>query len=159
LPETKIGREAKRKLEEYVMSIGKVCVRTVVTVRPEENVTAAAKRMREYNVGALVVVEGKQPVGIVTDRDLVVRVLAAEGAPKELEVGAVMSRHLVCVPEYLPLEEAMNLMRGYEVRRLVVVNEARELVGIFALDDMLELLGEEQAAIARLLRSMRGLEE
>jgi CBS domain-containing protein len=141
------------------MSIGKVCVRTVVTVRPEESVTAAAKRMREYDVGALVVVEGKQPVGIVTDRDLVVRVLAAECEPKALEVNAVMSRHLVCVPEHMPLEDAMNLMRGYEVRRLVVVNEARELVGIFALDDMLALLGEEQAAIAGLLRSMRGVQE
>jgi CBS domain-containing protein len=141
------------------MSIDKVCVRTVVTARPEESVTAAAKRMREYNVGALVVVEGKQPVGIVTDRDLVVRVLAAEGAPKELEIRAVMSSNLVCVPEQTPLEYAMNLMRGYEVRRLVVVNEARELVGIFALDDMLELLGEEQAAIAGLLRSRRGVQE
>jgi CBS domain-containing protein len=115
--------------------------------------------MREYNVGALVVVEDKQPVGMVTDRDLVVRVLAAEGVPKELEVASVMSRHLVCVPEHMPLEDAMNLMRGYEVRRLVVVNEARELVGIFTMDDMLELLGEEQAAIAGLLRAMRGVQE
>jgi CBS domain-containing protein len=70
-----------------------------------------------------------------------------------------MSSNLVCVPEQTPLEYAMNLMRGYEVRRLVVVNEARELVGIFALDDMLELLGEEQAAIAGLLRSRRGVQE
>jgi CBS domain-containing protein len=141
------------------MSISKVCVRTVVTVRPEENVTAAAKRMQQYNVGALVVVEGKQPVGIVTDRDLVVRVLATEGTPQELEVRAVMSSHLVCVPEQTPLDYATNLMVGYQIRRLVVVNEARELVGIFALDDMLKLLGEEQGAIAELLRFTRGVQE
>ena len=60
------------------MSVGKVCVRTVVTTRPEESVAAAAKRMRQYNVGALVVVDGQHPVGIVTDRDLVLRVLAVE---------------------------------------------------------------------------------
>jgi CBS domain-containing protein len=141
------------------MSISKVCVRTVVTVRPEENVTAAAKRMQQYNVGALVVVEGKQPVGIVTDRDLVVRVLATEGTPQELEVRAVMRSHLVCVPEQTPLDYATNLMVGYQIRRLVVVNEARELVGIFALDDMLKLLGEEQGAIAELLRFTRGVQE
>jgi CBS domain-containing protein len=141
------------------MSIGKVCVRTVVTVRPEETVLAAAQRMQQYNVGALVVVEGRQPVGIVTDRDLVVRALATEGAPQELEIRAVMSSHLVCVPEQTALEYAMNLMRGYQIRRLVVVNDARELVGIFSLDDMLELLGEEQTAIAELLRSVRGLQE
>jgi CBS domain-containing protein len=115
--------------------------------------------MQQYNVGALVVVEGKQPVGIVTDRDLVVRALATEGAPQELEVRTVMSSNLVCVSEQTPLEYAVKLMRGYQIRRLVVVNEARELVGIFALDDMLELIGEEQAAIAELLHSIRGVQE
>ena len=135
------------------MSVGKVCMRTVVTVRPEETVEAAAKRMQQYDVGALVVTDGKTPVGILTDRDLVLRVLATGGSPKALDVRAVMTSHLVCVPEHTPLEDAMNLMRGYQIRRLVVVSEARELVGIFTLDDMLELLGEEQQAIAGLLRA------
>ena len=139
------------------MSVGKICVRTVVTARPEESVEAAAKRMEQYNVGTLVVVDEKQPVGIVTDRDLVLRVLAKEGAPKELTVQAVMTSKLVCVPEHTPLEDAMNLMRGYQIRRLIVVNDTKELVGILTLDDMLELLGEEQEAIAGLMRSIRGL--
>jgi CBS domain-containing protein len=130
-----------------------------VTARPEESVTAAAKHMRHYNVGTLVVVKEKQPVGIITDRDLVVRVLAAELAPQSLVVESVMSSNLVCVPEQTPIEDAMNLMRGYKIRRLVVVNEARELVGIFALDDMLELLGEEQAAIAGLLRTISDVQK
>ena len=141
------------------MSVGKVCVRTVATARPEESVTAAAKRMRQYNVGSLVVVEGKQPVGIITDRDLVVRVLAVEGEPGTCAVRTVMSSNLVCVPEQAPLEDAMNLMRGYQIRRLVVVNATGELVGIFALDDMLELLGEEQIAIAGLLRAIPGVQK
>jgi CBS domain-containing protein len=141
------------------MTVGQVCVRTVVTARPEESVTAAAKRMRQYNVGTLVVVEGKHPVGIITDRDLVVRVLATARAPKSLEVGAVMSGHLVCVPEHTPLEDAMHLMRDAQIRRLVVVNAVGELVGMFALDDMLELLGAEQAAIAGLLRSRPGVQK
>jgi CBS domain-containing protein len=115
--------------------------------------------MRQYNVGSLVVVEGQQPVGIITDRDLVVRALAAEGVPGARTVRTVMSSNLVCVPEQTPLEYAMNLMRGYQIRRLVVVNATGELVGIFALDDMLELLGEEQTAIAGLLRTIPGVQK
>jgi CBS domain-containing protein len=140
------------------MSVGKVCLRTVVTARPDETVKAAAQRMKQYDVGTLVVVEEKRPIGIVTDRDLVLRVLAQDDGSKEREIRSVMSGNLVCVPERTPLEDAMNLMRGYQIRRLVVVNEARELVGIFSLDDMLELLGEEHQAIAGLLRSVRGIQ-
>jgi CBS domain-containing protein len=112
--------------------------------------------MQQYEVGALVVVEDNKPVGIITDRDLVLRVLAQDGVLKEREIRSIMTGKLVCVLEHTPIEEAMNLMRGYQIRRLVVVNDHRELVGIFTLDDMLELLGEEQQAIAGLLRAGRG---
>jgi CBS domain-containing protein len=70
-----------------------------------------------------------------------------------------MSSNLICVPEQTPLEDALNLMRGYQIRRLVVVNASVELVGIFSLDDMLELLGEEQSAIAGLLRALPGVQK
>jgi CBS domain-containing protein len=115
--------------------------------------------MKQYNVGTLVVLEGKAPIGIVTDRDLVLRVMATGDVPQEIEVRSVMTSNLICVPEHTPLEDAMNLMRGYQIRRLVVVNEAEELAGIFTLDDMLELLGEEQTAIAGLLRSVCNIQE
>ena len=138
------------------MSVGKLCVRTVVTAQPEETITTAAKRMAHDSVGTLVVVEERRPVGIITDRDLVVRVLAEEKVPTTLTVGAVMSGNLVCVQEETPLEEALRLMRGRHIRRLVVVSPTQELVGLFALDDMLELLGEEQRAIAELMRATQG---
>jgi CBS domain-containing protein len=139
------------------MSVGKVCVRTVVTARPDETIDTAAKRMVQYAVGTLVVVEERRPVGIITDRDLVVRVLAQEDSPKTLTVETVMSGNLVCVREETPLEEALRLMRGHQIRRLVVVSPTQELVGLFALDDMLELLGEEQQAITALIRTTQGL--
>jgi CBS domain-containing protein len=81
--------------------------------------------------------------------------MAAGQEPDTTEVRSIMTDDLVCVPEQTPLEDAMNLMRGYQIRRLVVTNTAGELVGIFTLDDMLELLGEEQTAIAGLLRTLR----
>ena len=141
------------------MSVGKICVHTVVTGRADEPVDAAARRMLQYNVGTLMILEDKTPIGILTDRDLVLRVMAQGKVPHETMVRTVMSGNLVTVPDYTPLEDAMNLMRGYQIRRLVVVNDKRELVGIFSLDDMLELLGEEQAAIAGLLRSVTILRE
>jgi CBS domain-containing protein len=64
-----------------------------------------------------------------------------------------MSGNLVCVQEETPLEDALRLMRGHRIRRLVVVSPTQELVGLFALDDMLELLGEEQQVIADLMRT------
>lgn len=139
------------------MSVGKICMRTVVTARPEETIDTAAKRMAHYSVGTLVVVEERRPVGIITDRDLVVRVLAQERSPTVLTVGTVMSGNLVCVQEETPLEDALRLMRGHQIRRLVVVSPTQELVGLFALDDMLELLGEEQQAIADLMRTTQAL--
>ncbi len=139
------------------MSVGKICVRTVVTALPDETIDTAAKRMVQYAVGTLVVVEERRPVGIITDRDLVVRVLAQEDSPKTLTVETVMSGNLVCVREETPLEEALRLMRGHQIRRLVVVSPTQELVGLFALDDMLELLGEEQQAITALIRTTQGL--
>lgn len=139
------------------MSVGKICVRTVVTAQPEETIDTAAKRMARYSVGTLVVVEERRPVGIITDRDLVVRVLAQERSPTVLTVGTVMSGNLVCVQEETPLEDALRLMRGHQLRRLVVVSPMQELVGLFALDDMLELLEEEQQAIADLMRTTQAL--
>ena len=139
------------------MSVGKICVRTVVTAQPEETIDTAAKRMAHYSVGTLVVVEERRPVGIITDRDLVVRVLAQERSPTVLTVGTVMSGNLVCVQEEAPLEDALRLMRGHQLRRLVVVSPMQELVGLFALDDMLELLEEEQQTIADLMRTTQAL--
>lgn len=138
------------------MSVGKVCIRTVVTARPEESAAAVAKRMQQYEVGALVVMQDERPIGIVTDRDLVLRVMAVGKEPNATDVRSIMTDKLVCAPEQMPLEDAMNLMRGYQIRRLVVTNTVGELAGIFTLDDMLELLGEEQTAIAGLLRTLRG---
>jgi CBS domain-containing protein len=137
--------------EEHHMHAGTICTRTVVTATAEETVEDAAKRMAQYAVGTLVVMENQTPIGIVTDRDLVIRVLAQQDAQKTSPLRAVMSTHLIRIPEHTPLEDALVFMRGYQVRRLLVVNDAEELVGIMALDDILALLGPEQAEIGALL--------
>jgi len=137
------------------MTVSTVCTRLVVTAHPEDTVQAVAKRMAQYDVGSLIVVEANTPVGIITDRDLVVRVMAQDQTSPALAVRAVMTGHPVCVSEHMALEEAIALMRGYQIRRLVLVNDAKKLVGLLSLDDLLLRLGEEQHAVAGLMRVAR----
>ena len=110
--------------------------------------------MRRYHVGDLVVadeVEGRRvPVGMVTDRDLVVEVIAREQPFASCTVSAVMSATVVCVPETAGVIEAIQLMRSHGVRRVPVVDAGGALVGILAADDLLDLLAEELSALARI---------
>lgn len=139
------------------MSVGRFCTHKVMTVHQNAMVRTAAKRMAAENVGALVVIEGHKPVGILTDRDVVVRVIAQEYAPETTEVRAVMTPNPICITEDAPLEGAIERMQFHHIRRLVVVNHAQEVVGIIALDDILELLAEERQALNAVVGVMRSV--
>lgn len=135
------------------MSAGRICVREVHVASPEETVREAARRMREADVGTLVVVDAnRNPVGLVTDRDVMLRCVAADRDPSATPVSQVMTAPVLCVHEETPIEEALRRMAGIAGRRLVVTDEAEHLVGILALDDVLELLVEEAETIGRLLQ-------
>jgi CBS domain-containing protein len=119
----------------------------------DESVFAAARRMHARKVGSLVVVDKEQrPLGLLTDRDLVVRVIAESREPNETLVSQVMTRLPQTVAEETPLEEALGLMRCGPYRRVPVVSGDGRLVGILSLDDILDLLAEEFGEIGRLLR-------
>jgi CBS domain-containing protein len=141
------------------MPIGEICTREVVIVKRNETVLEAAKLMRQHHVGDVVVIEERDgvrvPVGIVTDRDLVVEIMAPELDPAALTVGDIMEQELVTVKESMGLFEAIQYMRSKTVRRLPIVDENGALIGILALDDLLELLSEELLAIAKLVRYQR----
>jgi CBS domain-containing protein len=110
-------------------------------------------RMHSRNVGALVVLnESKEPIGIVTDRDLVVKGLAQGLGPYDANVEEVMTPSPHVVYEETPIEEALRMMRSGGFRRLPVVNGAGELAGLVTLDDILDLLAEEFREIGGLLR-------
>ena len=134
------------------MSVGRICLREVDLAERGESVLEAARRMRERRVGTLVIVDdvGK-PVGLVTDRDLALRVVAAGGDPRAMSVGEVMTEHPKTVTESTPIESTLSLMRSGSFRRLPVVNEDGKLVGIVSLDDILGLLAEEFVLIGGLL--------
>jgi CBS domain-containing protein len=135
------------------MAVEQFCTREVVTIHPAATVATAAARMAEENVGTLVVVEGHKPVGIVTDRDLVLRVLAKGQTGDTTEVSAVMTPHPICITTGAPMKEAIMQMKTNHIRRLVVVDAQQDVVGIIALDDIIDMLTEERQALER----MRGI--
>ncbi len=134
------------------MNIGEICSRVVLVARRGMPVSEAARLMREHHVGALVVIDqtdGARPVGIVTDRDMVVEVLSEDIAPDKLTVGDIMSDDIVNVGAQDGVFETIGLMQGKGVRRVVVVDDADRLIGIVSLDDLLEVLAEELIGLAK----------
>ncbi len=115
------------------------------TVDPSAKVVDAARLMRQEDVGPVPVVEnGDRLAGIVTDRDIVVRVVAEGGDPQSTTVGEIMSRDLVTVDPDQPLDEALRLMATHQVRRLPVAEEDGRLVGIVAQADVATELGDDR---------------
>ena len=135
------------------MSVGRICLREVDVAAATERVLEAARRMRERRVGTLVGVDDAgRPCGLLTDRDLALRVVAAGAHPHATSVGEVMTEHPRTVSESTAIESALSLMRSGSFRRLPVVNEEGKLVGIVTLDDILGLIAEEFALIGGLLQ-------
>lgn len=126
--------------------------RPVVTAAPDEDVGAVARKMRDGHVGCVVVVEGRRPVGIVTDRDLTLRVLA-EGDSPSLRVSEVMTADPETVLESAGIEATLRAMRKSGTRRLPVVDEHGHLVGIITHDDLLVLLARELGELGEGLES------
>jgi len=134
------------------MSVGRICVREVDTANPGETVAVAAERMHQRAVGTLVVVnDSDQVIGIVTDRDLMSRVLAKGRNPTETSVGEVMTVGPKTVSEETSIESALLIMRTGRFRRIPVVERDNKLLGLITLDDILMLLAEEFTQIGRLL--------
>lgn len=136
------------------MSVGEFCNRQVVIARPESDIVAVAKLMRQYHVGDVVIVRGEEgeatiPLGIITDRDLVIELLAKEVDLNKVTAGDVMSHELVSCPETIGLWDALQRLASKAVRRLVVVSDTGSLVGILTVDDILELLADEMTSLAK----------
>jgi len=139
------------------MSVGTICVRSVQVASPEETVRAVTTRMAGSDVGTVVVMgEDRKPLGILTDRDVAIRCVAERRDPDATDVRSVMSVPVTCVHESTPIESALARMAGAHRQRLAVVDDAGRLVGILALDDVLELLAEEATSIGKLLTQRKG---
>ncbi len=132
------------------MIVGQVCNPYVVTIEVGQSVLDAARLMREHHVGSLIVVEdegdGAKPCGILTDRDIVIGLVAKEVTDlRALDVSEVITRALVTVDFTDTLADAAEIMREHAVRRLPVTDVDGNLVGILALDDALGVLADTLA--------------
>jgi CBS domain-containing protein len=139
------------------MTVGQVCNPNVATIDPGASVVDAATRMRQEHVGNLIVVESRRgaavPVGILTDRDIVLAVIAKRVAPDSVTVGDAMTRDLLTVREDASIEFALREMRRRGVRRVPVVRAASgDLVGIIALDDLVQHWATQLGRLADLIR-------
>jgi CBS domain-containing protein len=137
------------------MSVGEYCNREIVVIGKSESVREAVNLMRSHHVGDVVVVDKEggepMPLGILTDRDIVLEILAEDVDLEAVNVGDVMSYELVTVNEDDELMDAINIMKGKGVRRLPVVNKTGALVGILAVDDVIELVAEQLTDIVMLI--------
>ena len=135
------------------MSVGRICVRTVDLADLDETAQVAGSRMNTRNVGTLVVIDDqKSPVGIVTDRDLAIRVVGKGLDPNTTMLESVMSGLPDSVTENTSIESAIATMRRGPYRRLPVVDDQNRLIGLLSLDDVLDLLSEEFEEIGKLVR-------
>jgi CBS domain-containing protein len=137
------------------MPVGELCNREVIVVRRDASVVEAASLMREYHVGDLVVVadddERRRPVGILTDRDIVVELVAGKLSYDAVTVGDLMSNDLLTAAEGDDLFDTLRRMRDRGVRRVPVVDKGGALLGILVVDDLLDLLAEQLDTIVSLI--------
>jgi len=141
------------------MAIGELCNREVVYIFAKESIADAARLMREHHVGSVVVVDqddGGRPIGMITDRDIAIGVVALGLDPQTILVEGIMRPGIVCVAETDGVTRAVALMRDQGVRRLPVVDERGRLVGLVAADDLLDLFAGEVSDLATIVsRGMR----
>ena len=128
--------------------LGKICTKPVVTASAQMTVDQAARAMRSKNVGALVVVNAGRPVGMLTDRDIVVEVVARGMDPEEVRVGDVMVKKPVTIRPDLGIFDAARMFAKTGVGRLPVVTGSGVLVGVITMDDVVMLLGNEMGHMA-----------
>jgi CBS domain-containing protein len=142
------------------VTVSEICTREVVIIGRDEPITEAARLMREYHVGDLVVVEEREgkhfPVGIITDRDTVVGVVARDTQHLDrLAVGDVVKGELLTATEQESLVDALKRMCAFGIRRIPVLDGRGSLAGILSADDVIEELGEQMTDLAALIGRQR----
>jgi CBS domain-containing protein len=137
------------------MLLNEICIPDVVYCSADSTALAAARLMRERHVGDVVVVDepnGDQtPIGVVTDRDIVVEVIAKEQDPTRVTVREIMRTPVVVAHATEELSAAVERMKAHGVRRVPVMGESQRLVGILCLDDLLKQIAADAGALVEIV--------
>lgn len=144
------------------MRVGDICARRVVTVERKTSIREAIALLRDEHVGDVVVTEphpaGEVPVGILTDRDIVLELLAKDVDLDSVTCGDVMSYELATVEAEDEIVDAIEIMQTRAVRRLPVVGDDGRLMGLLSLDDLIAVLSETMGGLWPVIRRQQRLE-
>ncbi len=145
------------------MQLGEACNRDVIIIADDSSVIEAAKLMRDYHVGSIVVTKKDEgitkPIGIITDRDLVIDVIAKDKSPEKVTVSDIMNSKLITGKDTDQLWNSLRTMRTHGIRRMPVIDSEGNLIGIITADDILELFSEELLDLTRLIALEQKKEE
>ena len=136
--------ETRKGAKEMAKTVRDVMTSKLCSIDTDKTVVYAAKMMRDEDVGIAPIVEGDRLVGVLTDRDIAVRVVAEGRDPEQVKVTEVASRDIVTLDPQQDLDEALRLMARHQVRRLPVVEEDGRLVGVVAQADVAQQAGEKK---------------
>jgi len=139
------------------MSLESLCRREIVCVRTSDKVIEATKLMEEKNVGSVVVVSEDKPVGIMTDRDVMLRLVNKGRDPEKTSIRDVMSVEIITLKQNTGLYDALEQIKESKssVRRFPIVDENGTIKGIITLDDVVYLLGKEMSDVSSIIESER----
>jgi predicted transcriptional regulator len=144
------------------MAVGTICTRRVVTVDRGIDVAAAARVMRDKQVGYLVVTDpasgSQKPVGVLTDRDIVIKVMATNVDPRSRKVDDVMTREPLLAGYADDVGKTLHRMRALGVRRVPVINTQGDIAGVLSLDDAFDHLVTQMADVAGSIRNQQPTE-
>jgi len=138
------------------MSLERFCRKAPATALPGQTLREVAVKMRDHHVGAIVVVENERPIGIVTDRDLVMRGLVEPRDPSTTPVRDVMSTNPIVIRNDQKIDDAIIAIRQSGVRRLPIVDGQGKMVGMVAVDDLVVLMAGELSVAVTAVQSNRG---
>ncbi len=138
------------------MSLERFCRKPVVTVEPTNTVLEAVHKMREHHVGSVVVTSKGAPVGMLTDRDIVLRLVLEEKDPRATPVKDVMSTSVVYVRADDQIDQAVHRIRESGVRRMPILGPSGQVAGMVTLDDLVVLFSAELGEATAAVRSNRG---
>ena len=134
------------------MAIEELLRRPVETLSPDATCAEAAVLMRDANIGTVVVAAGSKPLGMVTDRDLALRVVAERQDPEKVLLREVMSGEPVFLSGSRGIDQVVRVMCDLSIRRVIVVDDEGDLVGLVSMDDLLILLGDQLASLVGAIR-------
>jgi CBS domain-containing protein len=141
------------------MSLKQLMTEEITSLPSTATVLDAAKFMTDMNVGTVIVTEADSPSGLITDRDVVAKVLAQGKDSKTTKIGEVMVSPVVTITEDKDIIDATKLMSSHGIRRLPVTDSAGKLTGVISLDDVLVVLGNEMQNIATTLKKELEMEQ